>query len=650
MRGIVHGIILGLARAPRRLWSDREGRLWALALAGAGGFLGRFCFELHCWRALALLAPVAAFLGARQGRSAAEAGGRVLAFGTFFYFGALFWLTEVGRYAPVAAVADFGVFVLGFYVALYPALGAYALRRWAWPAGPAAQYGLFACVWLLAEWLRTLGRLAMPLAQIGHAWATWPLAIQPAEALGELGVSAEVLLAGGAAFLCGLGVWRLAVRRRPSMLRPEVASAETAPSAAPGGWLAPLLGGLAATALVAGAFLGDRALLAHWQARLQAIAAAPDARRLSVALVQPGIEQPVKLASYASQYADVQALLRDAIELIEESLALGLARPDWDAAMARVADDRHVDDAYRQAFGALRDRVLAHEAALPGLSAKPLGVDLLVLPETAFGEWDFAVNPQAQARVGAMTRRSGAAMLVGAGHVEGTDAEPRYYNSAYLVHADGRLDPRVYDKMRLIPFGECLPYFDLIPGFQEYVVGIGSFSEGKRPTIFEIPTRKSERGNRNAERGTRPARLGVLICFESTFSAMARQVAGAGADLMTVITNDAWYGRSAGAAAHHDLSLLRAVETRRWILRCANTGISSLIDPAGRVVATLPLGRSGLARGEVALPASAEPQPLTFFSRHGNAWLLVPVLALVAGFFMARRRRAHFAAVTRRLC
>jgi apolipoprotein N-acyltransferase len=137
----------------------------------------------------------------------------------------------------------------------------------------------------------------------------------------------------------------------------------------------------------------------------------------------------------------------------------------------------------------------------------------------------------------------------------------------------------------------------------------------------------------------RPVRLGVLICFESTFSVAARQAANAGADLMAVITNDAWYGRSAGAAAHHDLSLLRAVETHRWILRCANTGVSSLIDPAGEVVATMPLGQSGLLRGEVFLPSSAAPQPLTFFSLYGNAWLFVPALALVAGFFMARRRR-----------
>ncbi|MCL5270849.1 MAG: hypothetical protein M1457_09955, partial [bacterium] len=162
---------------------------------------------------------------------------------------------------------------------------------------------------------------------------------------------------------------------------------------------------------------------------------------------------------------------------------------------------------------------------------------------------------------------------------------------------------------------------DLIPGFQENIVGIGTFAEGRDWTIFT----------------SHGLRFGTLICFESTFSAMARGFVQRGADFLVVITNDAWYGQSAGVARHHNLSLLRAVETRRWVARCANTGISSLITPTGRLAATLGLNERGFVSGTLTAPLAPGP---TWFVRWGYAWLLLPgfgLFAMAAKNFTRRR-------------
>jgi apolipoprotein N-acyltransferase len=251
--------------------------------------------------------------------------------------------------------------------------------------------------------------------------------------------------------------------------------------------------------------------------------------------------------------------------------------------------------------------------------------DLLILPESSFTEPDIASNPVVRERISGLARAAGCDMLVGGNRDLSTEARSEVYNSSFLVHGDGQWDAAHYDKMRLVPFGESLPYFDMIPGFQEHVVGIGSFNEGRSQTIFTTRGRGGEKS---------PVAFGVLICFESTFSSLARGLARAGAEFLVVQTNDAWYGLSAGAAQHHHLSQLRAVETGRWVLRCANTGISSIIAPSGRLVASLPLGRRGLLRHAIGLPENPAATPYCLI---GNFWLSAPALLLLAGLALSVR-------------
>ena len=147
-----------------------------------------------------------------------------------------------------------------------------------------------------------------------------------------------------------------------------------------------------------------------------------------------------------------------------------------------------------------------------------------------------------------------------------------FYNSSLLFDSKGNIIART-SKSQLVPFGEYVPFKRFIPFIAPLVEAAGNFSRGE---IADPPACKN-------------ARIGVLICFESIFGGISRKWVDAGANLLVNITNDAWYGKS--SAPHQTLGMtrLRAVETRRSIVRSANTGFSGFIDPMGRVHQVSPL-------------------------------------------------------------
>lgn len=543
---------------PAPVKADAYVRIYSWLAAVLGGVAGAAAFDPLALRWLIVLAPLGCFLAIRWAPSPRGAFLRTLAFGWVYYFGTLHWLLTIRIYAPMEILGIAGVALLGLYLALYPGLAAYVLRRWLWTPNPVLQFVLFACVWLLAEWLRTLGRLGMPLAELGHAWAVWPRMTQIAQWLGELGVSLEVLWVAGLLFLFS------------QLKRFKQDGGKDVPQTYLTADRLYVIG--LAVALI-WSFLSGHQFHA-WLERVQA--AESNQAKLNVAMLQPNIPQDVKLASYASPDEKQRKQLSDQMNERQESMLFDAARPEW---------------------------------------------ELVILPETSFTEFDFYQNAAIKGRVSAMARRIGADMIVSANRDASDPKHFEVYNSAYFVHQDGTFDKAVYDKMRLVPFGEDLPYFDLIPGFQENFVGIGSFTEGKNPPLFT----------------TKGYRFGVLICFESTFSSSARALVKKGADFLTVITNDAWYGLSAGAATHHNVSLLRAVETRRYVLRDANTGISSIISPAGEIESTLGLDKQGFVEWKIAPDVSKGV--LTWFVRFGNSWLILPALLIGVAAVIGRRRK-----------
>jgi apolipoprotein N-acyltransferase len=192
-----------------------------------------------------------------------------------------------------------------------------------------------------------------------------------------------------------------------------------------------------------------------------------------------------------------------------------------------------------------------------------------------------------------------------------------YFNSALLIGPEGRLTGR-YSKQHLVPFGEYVPLSRYLPFLEPVVVHVGNFTAGGtgKPLEFER------------------IRAGVLICFESIFPGLARKQAAAGANLLVNLTNDAWYGRSSAPNHSFAMSILRSVETRRSLVRAANTGISGFVDPVGRVTGRSPLFEPLVLADDVPLLEMRSP-----YTRYG--YLFGPACLLLAPFlfFMLRVRR-----------
>ena len=163
-------------------------------------------------------------------------------------------------------------------------------------------------------------------------------------------------------------------------------------------------------------------------------------------------------------------------------------------------------------------------------------------------------------------RRTEATFLIGSLSYAVKTAGPVFYNSAYLLGPDGGVQGK-YDKAHLVPFGEYVPLRRWLPFLGKMVAQVGDFEAGQKGLTLAWA----------------PHRLGIQICYEIIFPGLSRAMALNGADLLVNLTNDAWYGRSSAPFQHFMITVFRAVENRRTLVRAANTGISGFVDPVGRV-------------------------------------------------------------------
>ena len=213
-------------------------------------------------------------------------------------------------------------------------------------------------------------------------------------------------------------------------------------------------------------------------------------------------------------------------------------------------------------------------------------------------------------------RLAGTYLLAGSPSVEVGEGGPAYYNSAYLVTPEGHAGER-YDKVHLVPFGEYVPLKGILSFAGKMVAQVGDFSAGERGRTLAWKEDK--------------APIGVQICFEIIFPGLSRSLAKNGAGLLVNLTNDAWFGRSSAAYQHFSMAVFRAVENRRSLIRCANTGISGFIDPVGRVVAQTSLFENAVVDRNV-----PEHRELSFYTRFGDLLAVVCLLGL-AGLAIRQR-------------
>ncbi|MEW6171381.1 MAG: apolipoprotein N-acyltransferase, partial [Candidatus Omnitrophota bacterium] len=187
--------------------------------------------------------------------------------------------------------------------------------------------------------------------------------------------------------------------------------------------------------------------------------------------------------------------------------------------------------------------------AQDSLKNKP---NLIIWPEASFpGYWD--IDLLLQEKVLDYIRQAKINLLLGSARIEKNEEE-YFFNSAILL-SPGK-PSQIYNKIRLVPFGEYIPLRKIF-GFLETIVFIGDFTKGKEYKIFTIPIDKDK------------VQFSVLICFEDTFSDLARSFVQNGAEFLINITNDAWFKKTTAPYQHMQSSILRAIENRRSLVRSA---------------------------------------------------------------------------------
>jgi apolipoprotein N-acyltransferase len=555
-------------------------------------------------------------------------------FGFAWNYSSLYWLNTLLPFNPFIPI---GIVLLAAALTFIWLCFAGSLRwamRW-------ASYGLLpslaATLWVGTEFLRGLGPFAFPWNFMGHSQSPWNLTgCQIADILGVYGVSWIIIFANAVG-----AQWVLSFLKRGRPLPHTPSRREFRFNV------------LLLVLLVIFQFaIYPLAVRIRFDSRQS-----PDTR-LQVSVLQPCIFQTQKMEFYRA--TDFETANKLDYEMTSSTLSL-------------------IDEVCAQ--------------------SKPR---LIVLPESAFNSNYFIYDTALHKALEERSRKCGAHILFGADRreteaeykkrmthpfsgrsarvfpalqtVDNSDgttspAEPDAMVStvaAYFVTPNEGLTSTVYDKIRLVPFGETAPILDKLPYFQEWVLMVGSYARGTEYTLFSVED----------------AQLGVMICFESTFADLARTYAKNGARLLCVITNDGWYDSShlakaddfwlpvgadpavflaatkwsrfwrvvltgtplrgfldAGPHQHFAHSVFRAIETRRPVLRAANTGISAIIGEDGRILSQLPWRVRGATNSELMLRPAITSLYVIWGDWFGSACACVFIVCFLGAILAVLRYR-----------
>jgi apolipoprotein N-acyltransferase len=201
------------------------------------------------------------------------------------------------------------------------------------------------------------------------------------------------------------------------------------------------------------------------------------------------------------------------------------------------------------------------------------------------------------------------------------------YNSAFFVDAAGRIDSQ-YDKIYLVPFGEYVPLKALLFFAGKVVPEISDFTGGQHYNTFLFKGHK----------------FAIHICFEVVFPQLSREFCLRGSGLLSTITNDAWFGNTSAPYQHFAMAVMRSIETRRYMIRAANTGISGFVDPYGRI----------LQQSDLFVPAKITQsvkwvEEQTFYTRHGDILVYAALFITVAAFFFRNNNRDETRSLQRKV-
>jgi apolipoprotein N-acyltransferase len=255
--------------------------------------------------------------------------------------------------------------------------------------------------------------------------------------------------------------------------------------------------------------------------------------------------------------------------------------------------------------------------------------DLVIWPETAVQSWVPAHSDyfESEGEVvvpsmdGAYFLSGGLSYDIGYGDDYNDTDTIEQFNVAFLTDSRGRI-LGTYRKIKLLLFGEYLPFSKYFPSIKNISPASGDFTPGRELSILEV----KEKG----------IRIAPLICYEDILPSFTRRFVSKGANLIVNITNDAWFGDTFAPYQHLKLSIPRAVETRRYLIRSTNTGVSAVIDPLGRVTHKTPTFKEATIEAEVGLIDGG----LTLYAKIGDVFpWTCGVCSVIYGAFLFLRKR-----------
>jgi len=243
------------------------------------------------------------------------------------------------------------------------------------------------------------------------------------------------------------------------------------------------------------------------------------------------------------------------------------------------------------------------------------GADFVIWPESAT-PFTFGEAPVSDQALRDLAVEVQVPILFGSDETVHTNP-PGYYNSGFLLGPDGRT-VAVYRKMHLVPFGEFIPLQRWLTFVSPLVGRLTPFSEGESSVMLPVGSNKAS----------------TSICYEVVFPQLVRDAVNMGSELLTTITNDGWYGHSSAPYQHFELASMRAVEQGRYLARAANTGISGVVDPYGRVVA-----RSGIFEQVGMVEEVRFLTTRTVYARVGDVAAYASIVLTLAALVTLRSRR-----------
>jgi len=232
----------------------------------------------------------------------------------------------------------------------------------------------------------------------------------------------------------------------------------------------------------------------------------------------------------------------------------------------------------------------------------------------------FIDDPRLQPWLSTIAQDTNSYLVIGSvGTAESKAPQPELLNSALVVDPRGRAVGH-YDKIHLVPFGEYVPFKNLLFFAEKLTREVGDFARGGDRRVFDLDGLK----------------VSVVICYESIFPDEVRQFTANGAQVLINISNDGWYGETGAPFQHMQMARMRAIENHRWLLIATNSGITASIDPYGRVAKAAPRN----VRTAITVPFAPQYEN-TFYVRNGDVFAWICVVISIAAVFLRTRIRAR---------